>query len=62
MNKLFTGEKWIAYGDSVTWYDGQIYGDDSNEAGILCKGYQAYMKEYLGMEVENQGISGEITQ
>ncbi|MFI3605240.1 SGNH/GDSL hydrolase family protein [Vagococcus fluvialis] len=62
MDKLFTGEKWIAYGDSVTFYDGQIYGDDSNEAGILCKGYQSYMKEYLGMEVENQGISGEITQ
>lgn len=57
----WTDKKCVVFGDSVTWYDGQTYLDSTKEAGVAVKGFPSYMREELGMTVDNQGISGYTT-
>lgn len=48
------GKKYISHGDSITWYDGNNYPDET-----LCKGYQHYMNEAFHFaKYVNQGWSG----
>ena len=57
----WTDKKCAAFGDSVTWYDGQTYLDATQEAGVVVKGFPSYMREELGLTVDNYGISGYTT-
>ena len=57
----WTGKKCAAFGDSVTWYDGQTYNLNTKESGITVKGFPSYMREELGLTVDNYGISGYTT-
>ena len=54
-------KKCAAFGDSVTWYDGQAYNANTKESGIIVKGFPSYMREKLGLTVDNYGISGYTT-
>ena len=51
-------KKIVTFGNSRTWYDGKKYGAGTKEAGVKVKGYQTYIREQLGMEVINVGVSG----
>lgn len=46
------------FGDSITWYDGELFSGSHIEVGQLCKGYQYYMREQLLCLTDNQGVSG----
>lgn len=59
-NNKWYGKKCVTFGDSITWYDKQTYGDKTNESGVKVKGYQSYLEE-LGLIVNNQGVSGDTT-
>lgn len=48
------------FGDSLTWYDGNDYTSGVYE-GYPCVGYESYLRDYLGMTVNNNGISGATT-
>lgn len=52
------GKSIVTFGDSITWYDGQLYNAGQLEEGILVRGYQTFMREQLGATVINQGVSG----
>ncbi len=52
------GKKLVTFGNSRTWYDGQVYSESTSEPGVLVNGYQSYIRERLGMEVINMGVSG----
>lgn len=57
VSKLF-GKLLVTFGDSITWYDGKPFNASHIEEGIIVKGYQSYIREELGMIVQNQGLSG----
>lgn len=52
------GKTIVTFGDSITWYDGNTFGESHSEIGQTAIGYQSYMRESLGCEVVNQGRSG----
>ena len=56
--KPFKGLKYYSFGDSITWYDGQLYGSDTKLSGRSCTGYQSYIADKYGFEHTNFGISG----
>lgn len=57
-NSKWAGKKFVTFGDSITWYDGNRYINTHIEKGQLAKGYQSYMRERLGCIIDNQGVSG----
>lgn len=48
----------VTFGDSITYYDGKNFGSAHMENGITSKGYQTHIRERLGCNVDNQGVSG----
>lgn len=57
------GKKLVTFGDSRTWYDGQTYSNSCKTEwkGKTCRGYQQEIIEMLGVEINNQGVSGETS-
>jgi len=54
----WVGKTFFTFGDSITWYDGQPFGELHSDYGVDAKGYQSYMREKLGCTVINKGVSG----
>lgn len=54
----WAGKTITAFGDSITWYDGQTFFSSHIEYGQTVKGYLSYVRERLGTTVVNQGVSG----
>jgi len=53
----------VAFGDSITWYDGKPYGSATTEVGVIARGYETFIREELGYNVVNKGYSGyDMTQ
>ena len=50
--------KLVTFGDSITWDDGHAYGDGSIDPAHICKGYQSWLREWTGMYIFNEGVSG----
>lgn len=61
-NSKWNGKLIYAFGDSITWYDGNPFGNAHIESGIMAKGYLSYMRDELGATVNNYGISGGTIQ
>ena len=59
--KLF-GKKIVTFGDSITWYDHQLFVDKTTMPNTRAIGYQTYLRSAFGCEVNNQGISGQNTK
>lgn len=57
----WAGKTIVTYGDSITWYDGEVYLPATKEPGKTVAGYQSYMRDRLGARVINRGISGYTT-
>ena len=55
------GKKLVTFGDSRTWYDGQLYTyrTKTEWKGKTCRGYQQELVDLLGVEITNAGVSGE---
>jgi lysophospholipase L1-like esterase len=53
----FDGTTCVTFGASNTWYDGNAY-TWGKAKGEIAVGYQTYMREILGMNVINRGVSG----
>jgi len=56
-NSPWIGKKIVTFGDSITWYDGNLFGAGHIEAGQTAVGYQSYMREELKCTVINEGMS-----
>lgn len=56
-NNSNSGKKVDTFGDSITWYDGKTYGSSHLDSGTAV-GYISYLRTALGMNVGNQGVSG----
>lgn len=54
----FKGKRIVAFGDSITWYDGKLYLASHLDSGKLAVGYINYLRTQLGASVVNQGVSG----
>jgi lysophospholipase L1-like esterase/predicted amino acid racemase len=57
----WAGKKIVTFGTSISWYDGQQYNANTTEPGVTVKGYQSFIREKLGVIVDNQGVSGNTT-
>lgn len=51
-------KKYVSFGDSITWYNGQTYVSSHNDVGVACVGYQSYVVKELGCILDNRGRSG----
>lgn len=51
------GKTIACFGDSITWYDGQVY-NWGKEEGKTAIGYESYLRQMLDMHVHNFGLSG----
>lgn len=56
-NQKLAGKTIACFGDSITWYDGQVY-NWGKEEGKTAVGYESYLRQMLGMNVHNYGLSG----
>ncbi|MGX2713642.1 GDSL-type esterase/lipase family protein [Acinetobacter baumannii] len=56
--KPWAGLKYVPFGDSITWYNGQPFSTGHIEYGQIAKGYQAYIVDALGCTLDNRGESG----
>ena len=54
----WAGKKLTTFGDSITWYDGKKFASTHKEAGQDAVGYQTYLRNELGVVIDNQGVSG----
>lgn len=55
---VYMGKNFISLGDSITWQDGQAYGQGEHK-GEIARGYQTIIKETLGFDsYHNAGVSG----
>lgn len=63
-NTRWNGKKIVFFGDSRTWYDGNAYVNTAKDewVGKICIGYQKYVRDYLGIDTINQGVSGDSVQ
>ena len=59
--KLF-GKKIVTFGDSITWYDHQLFVDKTTMPNTRAIGYQTYLRSAFGCKISNQGISGQNTK
>lgn len=57
-SKKWQDKKVVTFGDSITWYEGKQFGSGHLESGQLVVGYQSYMRDVLGCNIDNQGRSG----
>lgn len=57
-SKKWQDKKVVTFGDSITWYEGKQFGAGHLESGQLVVGYQSYMRDVLGCNIDNQGRSG----
>lgn len=46
------------FGDSITWYDGQVFNSSHVQSGQAAIGYQSHIRADLGATVTNLGVSG----
>lgn len=53
-----SGKNGISFGDSITWYDGQLFVSSHVEAGQRAIGYQSYIRDYFKCNILNMGESG----
>jgi lysophospholipase L1-like esterase len=49
------GKKWLAFGTSLTWYNGQVYQEGAEG---ICQGYQSHVVKNAGLLLKNEGLSG----
>jgi lysophospholipase L1-like esterase len=62
-NKKWKGLKYVSFGDSITWYNGKTFSTSHLESGQVAKGYQSYVVDELGCDLDNRGQSGwDMTQ
>ena len=52
------GKRGVTAGDSITWYDQKTFGSSHFNQGSTAKGYQTYMRDELGVTIDNIGASG----
>ena len=52
------GKKGVTAGDSITWYDQKPFGTAHFDYGTTAVGYQTYMRDELGVTIDNVGASG----
>ncbi|MBP1744244.1 MAG: hypothetical protein H6Q58_1222 [Firmicutes bacterium] len=57
----WAGKTIVTYGDSITWYNGEVYLPATKEPGVTVVGYQSYMRNQLDARVINRGVSGYTT-
>lgn len=50
--------KYVSFGDSITWYNGRAFNSSHVESGQIAKGYQSYIVDALGCNLDNKGESG----
>ncbi|MHC5268731.1 SGNH/GDSL hydrolase family protein [Enterococcus sp. LJL98] len=55
-------KNWVAFGDSVTWYDQKQFLAFTRQPNQKCQGYQTHLEQELEIKIENQGISGNTVQ
>lgn len=53
-----SGKNGISFGDSITWYDGQLFVSTHVEAGQRAIGYQSYIRDYFKCNILNMGEGG----
>lgn len=60
----YKGKNIVCFGDSITWYDTQV--PDPNWTTIKdytpIKGYVSYLRDILGANTINEGVSGQTTE
>lgn len=54
------GKTALTYGDSLTWYDGHAFTWGPHQ-GEICRGFQTYLANILGIACTNRGASGSTT-
>ena len=54
----WAGKNGVTFGDSITYYDGKTFGSQILNSGESVVGYQSYMREDLGVTIDNKGVSG----
>lgn len=52
---------WATFGDSITWQDGMPYGVGP-QRGEIAKGYQTLVKQNIGINYRNEGVSGDTVK
>lgn len=57
INSKWNAKLFLTFGDSITWYDGKTY-QNGEHVGEKVYGYQHYMREVLGIDTANYGMSG----
>ena len=63
-NKIrWLNKKIVTFGDSRTWYDGKTYTSTTKNEwkDNICTGYQEYIKKLCGLNVINEGVSGDTS-
>jgi hypothetical protein len=55
---FWSGKTGVAFGDSITWQDGQAYGTGRDDEGEIAVGWPSYVRASLGCSVNNQAASG----
>lgn len=55
---VWKNKKFYCFGDSRTWYDGETYGESTTSQGVVCVGYESWMRTFLGATVVNKGFNG----
>lgn len=62
-DKIWLNKKYTSFGDSITWYNGRAFASTHLESGQIAKGYQSYVVDELGCDLDNRGQSGwDMTQ
>lgn len=62
-DKKWKGKKYVSFGDSITWYNGKTFATSHLESGQAVFGYQSYIVDQLGCDLDNRGQSGwDMTQ
>ena len=54
----WAGKNGVTFGDSITFYDGKTFGSQILNSGEAVVGYQSYMRDELGVTIDNRGVSG----
>lgn len=62
-NQKLKGKNITDFSDSISWYDGKPFGEETKESGDIAVGFASYYRYFLGANVDNQGRSGwDMTQ
>lgn len=58
IGSIYEYGRMATFGDSITWYNGKVNTEDA-EVSTFVKGYQYYISKFLGVSIDNFGVSGQ---